>query len=73
MTTMDTGDISYAARSIADALHVQGRSGRITRVDIDCIRCAVAGYLVGNACYPSPQEIEDFENLAMRKFVEKCP
>ena len=69
---MDAADINYAARSIADALSVQAKNGHLARVDLDCIRCAIAGYLAGNACYPSPEQIEEFELVTLRKFVERC-
>lgn len=74
---MDSGDIHYAARDIAKRLHEEMKSGRITRVGFDSVRCAVAGYLVGRAngdgSLATKQQLEDLENLALRKFVEACP
>jgi hypothetical protein len=68
---MDSGDINYAARSIANALFTRGRAGQITRVDIDCIRCAVAGFLACGTHVATAQQFEDFVDLTLRKVVER--
>ena len=61
-----------AARKIAESLHRDIRAGRLVRVNFDYVRCAVAGYFVGLGELPTIRRVEDLENLALRRFVEKC-
>ena len=70
---MDTADISYAARSIADAIHVQVNAGRLTHgIDLDSIRCACAGFLACGTQVATAKEREAFEDLAWRMFAQQC-
>lgn len=70
---MNHVDIQHAASDIATRIFREVRLGRLKRVDFDSIRCAVAGYLIGSSEIPTVRQIEELENLALRKFVEACP
>lgn len=67
-------NISYCASGIASALlRAMKPGGHVTRVDIDCIRCAVIGYLAAGNYQLSKYDIEKLVDASLRKFVEKCP
>lgn len=68
---MRAENIQYAARRIAEALHRGLRDKCLVRIDIDSVRCAIAGYLIGAGEQAETQDIEDLEKLTLRKIVEK--
>jgi len=69
---MDAHAINEAAKDIADGLHREMSAKRITRADIETVRAACVGYLIGSYDYPNRQAHEDLTNAALRKFVEAC-
>ncbi len=69
---MTRSDIAIEARRIADAVYSRLRDGKLIKVDFDCIRCACAGFLTAGKHHPTPEQLEDLENLTLRKFVERC-
>lgn len=69
---MNRLDIDIAASDIATSLHVAMRAGKFARVYFDSVKCAVAGYLAAGIDHADAHQIEDLENLSLRKFVERC-
>lgn len=71
---MDSGDIPYASRVLAEQLHRDLKANRIDRVNIDTVRVAVACFLLGLKAHSgktaTDQQIEYFEKLTLRKIVE---
>lgn len=70
---MTAADINLAAKEIASNLHTAGRQGRVTRVDIETIRAAVAGFAAAGAHFFTTEQRQQLEDLTLRKFVEACP
>jgi ribosomal protein L32E len=68
---MSPSSIENAAVNIALRIRREIRAGRLALVDFN-IRCAVAGYLARGVDDVTVQNIEDLENLALRKFIEVC-
>lgn len=71
---MTNTDITNAAKTIATSIHRDLLAGRLhdNAVTFDSIRCAVAGFNAGHGRRMTVRQIEDLENLTLRKFVEAC-
>jgi hypothetical protein len=67
---MDAGDIAYACRDIAERLFVEFEAKRITRVDVETVRAACAGFVADLAVHG--QTFEDLVECTLRRFVQKC-
>lgn len=69
---IDFVDYGYAARKLSTSLHRDLKVSRLMRIDIESVRCAVAGYFIGAEYTPTEQQVADLENLTLRKIVEAC-
>lgn len=66
---MTPGDIHYAVVDLTARLKKLVAEKRVARIDMDCIRFAVAGYLTHGLYRPDAPQVEEIENLLLRKLV----
>lgn len=64
-------NISSSAHDIAAALLRAGKAGHVSRIDIDCVRAAVVGYLAAGAHILPKHSVEQLIEQSLRKLVEK--
>lgn len=69
---MDAHDINLAAKEIASNLLTAMKQTRVTHVDIEMIRAAVAGFAAAGTYFFTREQRQELEDLTLRKFVEAC-
>lgn len=67
---IDSHDIAQAAKLISTSLHRDLKAKRLARIDIDSVRCAVAGWNCAAPFLLTVRQIEELENQTLRKIVE---
>lgn len=69
----DRLNISYCSSGIAEALlrAMKSKPPVVTRIDIDCVRAAVIGYLAAGPHRLSPYDTQVLIDVTLRRVVEK--